>query len=107
MTAQTPQPLIGPDAWTGTEMAAHGRWKFVLGDSDVAEIDAALSVTGEMPWYELTAADFPLPGFSQLLSRIAGELEHGSGLAKLTGLPVGRYAEEDPHPAIWSVCLCR
>lgn len=95
MTSQTHQPLNGSNAWTGTEMAADERWKFALGDSDVAEIDAALAAVGETPWHELTVADFPLPGLSQILGRIAGELEHGSGLAKLTGLPVGRYAEED------------
>jgi len=93
MTAQAHEPLIGPCAWTGTDVVAGRRWTFTLGGKELEEIDTALAAACDSPWHDMTAADFPLPGLSETLGRIAAELEHGSGLAKLTGLPVERFTQ--------------
>jgi hypothetical protein len=38
--------------------------------------------------------NFPLPGLEPLFDELREELENGSGMMKLRGLPVGRYAED-------------
>ncbi len=91
------QPLQGPFVWTGTELAAACDWQFALTAPMVSEIDGALAQVKArgLGWADLRRADFPLPWTAPLLDRIAKTLEEGRGLAKLSGLPVQRYAEED------------
>ncbi len=89
--------ITGAAAWMAAEMAADARWSFPLTAEEVAEIDAALAHARKksVPWETLTLADFPLPRLAGKLDALAEELENGRGLARLTGLPVERYAEDD------------
>jgi len=90
-------PITGPCAWVGTEMARSTRWVRDLAAADVAELDAALRLVEQrgLPWYEIQRKDFPLPGLRALLDDVADELENGSGMMKLRGLPVDRYSESE------------
>ncbi|HTS93395.1 MAG TPA: TauD/TfdA family dioxygenase [Stellaceae bacterium] len=94
MTAHT--PLAGPCAWLGKDMARSTRWLRDLRPADIAEIDAALAGVESrgLAWHAIGREDFPLPGMSGLFSEIAEELENGSGMLKLRGLPVARYSED-------------
>ena len=94
MTAHT--PLTGPCAWLGAEIPRSTRWIRDLRPADIAEIDAALEGVERrgLAWHEIKRADFPLPGLAGLLADIADELENGSGIMKLRGVPVGRYSED-------------
>jgi hypothetical protein len=47
----------------------------------------------------MTRDDFPLDGLAEKLARVQGELEDGSGLARLSSLPVERYGGRLRH--IW------
>ena len=89
-------PITGACAWHGKDMANSRRWVRELSARHVDELDAALArveATG-IAWDQITAADFPLPGLAGLIAEIRDELENGSGLMKLKGLPVRRYGED-------------
>jgi hypothetical protein len=89
-------PILGPEAWHGAEMAGSTRWVRSLRVSDIAEIEAALAQAeaGGLAWHEITAERFPLPRLRGALAEIAEELEEGSGMVKLSGLPVARFGPE-------------
>ena len=91
------KPIEGPFVWTGPELAEADDWRFELGSRHLAEIDAALAAlkSRAMPWQAMRRADFPLAETAGLLARVSEALENGRGLARLSGLPVERYAEED------------
>ena len=87
-------PINGPSAWIGRDFQQDDRWSFPLAAEDIAEIDRALASVAGTQWKQLKATDFPLPGLSEKLAGLAEELENGRGIARLTGLPVGRYNDE-------------
>ena len=101
------KPIEGPSAWIGDDMAADQRWTFPLAADELAEIDAALARVREksIHWEALVRADFPLPRLQPKLDALAGELESGRGIARLTGLPVARYSEDDLR-LIWMGIGC-
>lgn len=90
-------PITAPCAWCGDELARSTRWIRTLGADDVAAIDTALAGARarNLAWSEITRENFPLPGLGRLLADMRAELEDGSGVLKLRGLPVGRYEPED------------
>jgi hypothetical protein len=90
------QPLTGPDAWLGPDMAQSTRWIRELPAAAFDEIDAALHGVAKrgIPWQKITKADFPLPSIEGLLAEVGEELEHGSGMVKLRRVPVDRYDAE-------------
>ena len=69
----------------------------------IAEIDAALAGINGRPWETLTTAEIPLPGLGAELKDIAGELEDGCGVVKVTGLPVQRYSEAALRAAYFAI----
>ena len=98
MTATTlPQPIVGACVWHGRDIAASPRWVRDLTPAAIEEIDRALAATKRrgLAWSAIRREDFPLPGMTGLFEDIRDELENGSGMLKLRGLPVARYAEED------------
>jgi Taurine catabolism dioxygenase TauD, TfdA family len=90
-------PIPGACAWLGRDMARSTRWQRDLPADAVAEIDAALRGVQRrrLSWPEITRDDFPLPTMADLFAEIAEELENGSGMMKLRGLPVARYSEAE------------
>lgn len=91
----TRQPIAGPDAWLGKDMAQSKAWIRELSPDALAEIDAALRAVERrnLPWQSITRDDFSLPTVSALMAEIAEELEHGCGMVKLRSIPVERYTE--------------
>src|SRR5262245_58157579 len=89
------QKVSGAADWRGSEIANSRRWIRDLTPAHVGELEAALAAVERrsLPWSEVTAADFALPGMAALLADIAEELENGSGMVKLRGVPVGRHDE--------------
>lgn len=88
------RPLEGPFVWTGKELGANGRWVHELDATEIAAIEAgiaAFSATGR-PWQEANALSLPLDALADLLPRIRDELETGSGLFRLRGVPVERFS---------------
>jgi hypothetical protein len=91
------QKLTGPDIWLGAEMARSARWRRQLSARQVEEINNALQQVKRrgLEWSAVTAADFPLPSIRSLVDDVRLELESGSGMMKLSGLPVARYSEDE------------
>jgi len=90
-------PLSGPDVWTGDELAGAQDWRFHLTPPMLAEIDAALAAVKRrgLGWAAMRREDFPLSQTAKMLAEVSRTLEEGRGLAKVTGLAVERYDEED------------
>ena len=88
-------PVEGPCAWRGQDIANSECWICDLRPAHIDEIEAALARVEKrgVDWHDITAADFPLPGLTDLIGQIRNELENGCGLMKLRGLPVSRYNE--------------
>jgi TfdA family taurine catabolism dioxygenase TauD len=95
-------PIAGACVWHGRDMAHSTRWVHDLPPAAIDEIDAALRAAQRrgLDWHRITRRDFPLPTAAALLAGIAEELENGSGMTKLRGLPVERYSEDELR-AIW------
>jgi hypothetical protein len=93
------QKLAGDWIWKGADLAASDDWVHPLDAAMLAELDRALDAVRarEIPWEWMTRADFPLGGtnVARLLDRVGDALEHGRGLARITGIPVERYDEAD------------
>jgi hypothetical protein len=89
-------PIEGTCAWHGRDMANSQRWIRALRPEHIDEMEAALAAVERhgIAWQDITAANFPLPGMAPLSADIRDELENGSGLMKLRGLPVDRYSED-------------
>ena len=96
MATTIAQPLGGPAAWKGEELARSTDWIWPVPAEAVAELDAAVEGVRRrgLDWREITRADFPLPGFSRTLAAAQRELEDGRGVVLLRGLPVDGYDEE-------------
>lgn len=100
----TRQPLAGPSAWTGAELAASGDWVRQFDADHLAEIDAALAQVkrlGQLIGFPKEA--FPLPRTAALLADVSDELENGRGAVRLRGLPVSRYDTDDLRRIFWGI----
>ena len=89
------RPFAGPHVWTGAEIGATKRWIRDLGPEHLADLDRAVNRTRGMAWEKLGKDDFSLPAFAPLIEEIRAELEEGTGIFRLQGMPVDRYAIED------------
>jgi hypothetical protein len=78
-------------------MAASRRWVRDFAPEMLQEIDAALRAVQRrgIAWHGVTRETFPLAHTATLLAEAAAELEDGSGMMKLRGLPVARYTEDE------------
>ncbi|NKB60140.1 MAG: hypothetical protein GKS00_27830 [Alphaproteobacteria bacterium] len=101
MTEPQLQKITGHCVWAGADIKSDPRWRFNLTAEDISEIshaDAVLQKRGT-PWTEMTKDDFPLDGLAEKLAGIQSELEDGCGMARLSKMPVERYAGRLRH--IW------
>jgi hypothetical protein len=94
MAAQGRNPVCGPFAWTGAELAREGGWRQHWSPDEVAEIDKALRRAEQrgLLWDRLGRADFPLDAAARRLGAIGRELEQGRGFAVVSGFLVERYS---------------
>lgn len=91
------QAICGPFAWHGRDMVGNTVWQHQLSDTELAEIDAALSETRKraLEWPEVEREHFPLDTLAGTLVEAGRELEEGCGMMRLRGLPVECYSESD------------
>ncbi|MGH7347546.1 MAG: TauD/TfdA family dioxygenase, partial [Candidatus Rokuibacteriota bacterium] len=99
------QPITGPAAWHGRELAGSTDWIRPISTAAVAELDAALAAvkTRGLAWRDIRRDDFPLPGFGAELAAVGHELEHGRGVVLLRGLPVARYTQDELRQLYWGI----
>ena len=98
--------LAGPDVWTGAEMARRTDWIWRWRSEELAELlDVARTVLAAgQPLERVRLADVPLPVTAPRLAAVARELESGSGLVTLRGLPEDVPAEL-LRAALWAIGL--
>ncbi|HEX2649181.1 MAG TPA: TauD/TfdA family dioxygenase [Burkholderiales bacterium] len=91
------EPICGPSAWYGSELAARDDWLRPLSEGELAEIERAVRSfqSSGAPPADISPASFPLPSFGTVLREILAELLEGRGFIMLRGLPVGRYSREE------------
>jgi hypothetical protein len=105
MSTINAQPLTGPAAWQGHDLARSTDWIRPISAAAVAELDAALAAVKArgLAWRDIRREDFPLRSFAAELAAVAHELEHGLGLVLLRGLPVERYSEDELRQLYWGI----
>lgn len=86
--------LETPVPWRGNELSSTGNWQYELSDADAGEIDGALVAAQGVCVSELSAETFSLPGLCEVLRKVGLQLADGLGVAKLSGLPIERYSDE-------------
>jgi len=92
---QIPERFTGPSAWVGKELQeSQSDWLNHLSDGQIAELEAAADhyLSLDMDIGSIRKEDFPLPYFSEHLSRLAEKLLHGIGVEVLRGLPTASYS---------------
>ncbi len=97
------QPLPGPWAWHGDSLASSESWVHALTHCELSELDVALDGLSPRDGCPgpVDKGEFRLPTLGRRLAAIAGDLEQGCGVAKLTGLPVDAY----DHHALQTICF--
>ncbi len=101
-----PQPQNAGN-WRGQDLAKRKNWCFELDDRDNLEIDSALSRLRDrkISWETMGREDFPLMKLAVKLAEIEKELEFGCGIARLKGLAVDKYGEDDLKRIWWGLGL--
>ena len=86
--------ITGPSAWQGEHVGSNASWTCQLGDSHLADIASGLEAFAktDQPWESASRENLPLIGLHSLFERIQNELEEGSGLFRLRGIPVEQYS---------------
>ena len=105
MTSQPPARIDLPCAWKSADLEKNSSWIRVLGDAEIAELEAALAATKGSGLAEQAVgkSDFPLPTLGPALAEIVDELEFGRGIVLLRGFPVDRYGYEDIRRMYWGL----
>lgn len=98
-------PIGGAAAWRGAELAARGFWPRRLTEAEIAALEAATAsvrAAGRAP-PRFGREAFAIPALAPLLAEVGQELEHGAGVVRLSGLPVGRIAGDDLKRLFWGL----
>ena len=91
--------------WKGPELASSTSWVYTLTDTDIGELESALSHVASkgLNIPDIRQHDFPLPSLSVKLTDIARQLESGLGFTLIRGVPVERHSAEDSKILYWGI----
>ncbi|HEX5317973.1 MAG TPA: TauD/TfdA family dioxygenase [Stellaceae bacterium] len=106
MDAQT-RPIGGPASWRGDELTGDPSWRRELTAAELAALERAASAAEArgIGSTGFAAADFPIPELKPLLAWLAGQLENGPGVARVSGFPVERLERERLRRLFWGFCV--
>ena len=87
-------PIAEPCAWQRLSIGESTAWTCELDGAQLDYIATALDgfAQSHQPWETADRTTLPLTGLGNLFARIRDELEEGSGLFRLRGLPVENYS---------------
>lgn len=87
------RPIEHAAAWHGDTLRLSERWQRTLHAQHIDEIlDATRRVVAaDKDWRWVTRDRFPLDATAELLADISNELEHGCGMARVSGLPIDAF----------------
>src|SRR5215212_653212 len=91
-------------AWTAAEMRASKRWIHELTGEEKAELAHALEIVRKRNLcIPFGATDFPLESMARRIALIRKEVEDGSGVMLIRGLPVDDYGLEGTRLVYWGI----
>jgi len=96
-------PVEDASAWTMASIKADPSWIYTFTADDLAELDAALDRVRHLPVTAITVREFELTRLDGLLRQVAFQVEHGTGMAILRGLPVLNYSKDDASRIYWGI----
>ena len=104
-SAQPLQPVQGPSAWYGSEMALSDEWLHELSSAAVREVKAAVEsvLSRRMEICDITRNDFELPTLGPTLDRIQREVVEGRGFVLIRGVPVDGCTIREKAIAFWGI----
>jgi len=94
----------GRAAWRGEEVTRSRLWGRRFTEAEIAALDAALEASRGTAPPRLRAEDFAIPALRPLLDAVAEELEEGTGVVRLSGLPTGRWDPAALKTVFWGLC---
>lgn len=97
------QMIAGPSVWRGEELGRADDWIFRLEATHRQEIAGALDRVRRAPLFGFGRDDFPLSATAALLDRVNDMLENGRGAARIRGLDVERYTENELRQIFWGL----
>ena len=85
--------ISGPSAWNGAQAVSDRAWVCDVNDADLSAIESGIATfaRADLPWQSANRDNLPLGGLEDLITRIRAELEDGTGLFRMRGLPVTRH----------------
>jgi hypothetical protein len=98
-------PIAGPAAWRGADVAARSDWIVTLGDAAIGELaQAADAVRAHgLALGTVGRAEFPLPSLAPVVRAWARELACGRGFLLVRGLPVERWGDDAAALVYWGL----
>ncbi len=95
-SSSTRSAIQGPFAWRGDQVGDNTSWVCELTDAQISVIDQAVHDYSRrgLSWQMADADNLSLNELEDLFARIREELEEGTGLFRLRGLPVERYEKD-------------
>jgi len=99
------QPLTGPSAWRGEDIARSEDWMLRLRDEDIAELDAALAgvEASGRDIIDIGRDAFPLPTLGPRLAAMCQQILRGRGFALVRGLPMQRLSMRQAAIMYWGI----
>jgi hypothetical protein len=103
----TPQLIEGPSAWRGAELTADPSWRRTLTADQVTALERAADAAAARGVAEtgFSASEFSVPKLEPIFAWLAGQLEKGPGVARLSGVPVERLARDQLRRLFWGFCV--
>lgn len=94
-------------AWYPADLENTERWIHVLSESEIADIQGALSAAkaAGASFDTLTMESFPLGVLPETLGRTLDSLENDLGIFVLRGFPVQGYSKDDLRLIYWGIGL--
>ncbi len=88
--------ISGPSAWNGAQAVSDRAWVCDVNDADLSAIESGIATFArtDLPWQSANRDNLPLGDLGDLFARIRTELEEGTGLFRMRGLPVSHHRME-------------
>lgn len=89
------QPISGPSAWRGDELAKSTEWIYVLSDAERTELEelGRRFVADDPDLRTVTAADYPFDACRALNDECAHQMDAGRGFILVRGLRTEEYGD--------------
>ncbi|MEE8332353.1 MAG: TauD/TfdA family dioxygenase, partial [Alphaproteobacteria bacterium] len=99
------RPVVDPAGWYPEDISSTEAWRYVLSDTEVAEIDDAVARVAAQGFdiVDIRRKDFPLPAFSAGIQALRKELQEGRGFVQIRGMPVEHWTKAQSAAAFWGI----